>query len=400
MPINPSALSSPDPDDAAKERQDASDYVAETQQREEQPQRKRRTKAELIADAVVPAADAQIEVKDSGTGARIKRPWPEAVALVKGGQAEFVDKSLKYAVLKMEQQPIAESSAFAQPAQEERPLEAIDAARDAAAAASSDDPAEREVRYTIDGQALLKTALEQSDAPDDLVVWQAENGESGKMWTKEWDLLAQSPPMLPENQEQPASSPSTTSVPPDAELGDEVRVGSETLRVGHGGVLTTSPVAVNGEVVRPRRRWQRQLGAGSNGPWESTLLRTDETSKAVEPVSQNGHGDGPVVQTERLPHTQEQFGTNVLKLGTGTLDKIGLPDYSSLQIGPITISRTVLDDGRRHTETVKGREVTVITAAVEAFEEMDNTVEFIGARFRGQLQSFLEATGALKQPVS
>src|SRR3954464_3076907 len=119
MPINPSALSSPDPDDAAKERQDASDYVAETQQREEQeqPQRKRRTKAELIADAVVPVADAQIEVKDSGTGARIKRPWPEAVALVKGGQAEFVDKSLKYAVLKMEQQPIAASSAFAQPAQ-------------------------------------------------------------------------------------------------------------------------------------------------------------------------------------------------------------------------------------------------------------------------------------------
>jgi hypothetical protein len=37
---------------------------------------------------------------------------------------------------------------------------------------------------------------------------------------------------------------------------------------------------------------------------------------------------------------------------------------------------------------------------VESFEEMDNTLEFISARFRGQLQSFLEATGALNQPVS
>jgi hypothetical protein len=392
MPINPSALSSPDPDDAAKERQDASDYVAETQQREEQeqPQRKRRTKAELIADAVVPAADAQIEVKDSGTGARIKRPWPEAVALVKGGQAEFVDKSLKYAVLKMEQQPIAESSAFARPAQ------------------PSDDPAEREVRYTIDGQALFKAALEQGDAPDDLVVWQADNGESGKMWTKEWDLLAQSPPMLPENQEQPTSSPGTTSVPPDAELGDEVRVGTETLRVGHGGVLTTSPVAVNGEVVRPRRRWQRQLGAGSNGPWESTLLRTDsdEPNKTTEwvdlgePVNQNGHGDGPVVQTERLPAEVERVSELMWKVGTGILEKIGLPDYSSLQIGPISASRMVVDDGRRSEVTIGDRKALVPTAVIEVFREAMDVTEYIARHQRGELVSFLESTGALRQPVS
>jgi hypothetical protein len=56
-----------------------------------------------------------------------------------------------------------------------------------------------------------------------------------------------------------------TNVPPDAELGDEVRVGAETMRVGHGGVLTTSPVAVDGEVVKPKRRWQRELGSGPTG---------------------------------------------------------------------------------------------------------------------------------------
>jgi hypothetical protein len=286
MPINPSALSSPDPDDAAKERQDASDYVAETQQREEQeqPQRKRRTKAELIADAVVPAADAQIEVKDSGTGARIKRPWPEAVALVKGGQAEFVDKSLKYAVLKMEQ----------------------------------------------------------------------------------------------------------------------------TLRVGHGGVLTTSPVAVNGEVVRPRRRWQRQLGAGSNGPWESTLLRTDsdEPNKTTEwvdlgePVNQNGHGDGPVVQTERLPAEVERVSELMWKVGTGILEKIGLPDYSSLQIGPISASRMVVDDGRRSEVTIGDRKALVPTAVIEVFREAMDVTEYIARHQRGELVSFLESTGALRQPVS
>jgi hypothetical protein len=199
-----------------------------------------------------------------------------------------------------------------------------------------------------------------------------------------------------------------------------VRVGAETMRVGHGGVLTTSPVAVDGEVVKPRRRWQRELGSGPNGPWQSTPIggtvpAHPESGAFAEAPAQNGNGHAeqvsdvveqavrsgePVVQTERLPHVQEEVATGVLKLGTGTLDKIGLPDYSSLQVGPITISRTVLDDGRRHKEVVRGREVTVISAAVEAFEEMDNTVEFIAARFRGQLQSFLEATGALKQPVS
>src|SRR4051812_36327780 len=110
MPINPNALSSPESDENPPSEAAAASLAGATNEQEDasaQPQRKRRTKAELIADAVVPTADAQIEVKDSGTGARIKRSWPEAVALVKSGQAEFVDKSLKYAVLKMEQQPIA-----------------------------------------------------------------------------------------------------------------------------------------------------------------------------------------------------------------------------------------------------------------------------------------------------
>jgi hypothetical protein len=261
----------------------------------------------------------------------------------------------------------------------------------------SDDPAEREVRYTIDGQALLKIGESER-----IVSWADYRGENGTMTDVEWGLLSESPPMLPENQEQPASSPSTTSVPPDAELGDEVRVGSETLRVGHGGVLTTSPVAVNGEVVRPRRRWQRELGAGPDGPWEAKLLHTDsdEPSKAVEPVSQNGHGDGPVVQTERLPAEVERVSELMWKVGTGILEKIGLPDYSSLQIGPISASRMVVDDGRRSEVTIGDRKALVPTAVIEVFREAMDVTEYIARHQRGELVSFLESTGALRQPVS
>jgi hypothetical protein len=383
MPINPNALSSPQPpeqttlDDAAAQTDQPTDQPATT---EEPPKRQRRSKAQMIADAVVPADDALIEVKDAGTGAKVQRPWLEAVQLVKDGKAEFVDKMLKHAVSKMEQQQVADSGAFT----------------------PSEDPAAREVRYTINGEALLKTAVEQSDAPDDLVVWQAESGESGKMWTKEWALLSTSPPVG-----------AVSNVPPDAELGDEVRVGSETLRVGHGGVLTSSPVAVDGEVVKPKRRWQRALGAGLNGPWESTILRTDdkppvdvdpaELSKAVafeQKAAQNGHGDGPVVETERLPAEIERVSLLTWKVGTGILDKIGLPDYSSLQIGPISASRMVVDDGRRSEVTIGDRKASVPTSVLEAYREIMDVTEYIARHQRGELVSFLESTGALVQPVS
>jgi hypothetical protein len=216
MPINPSALSSPEPEPTTPQDTSGDAPISVPAADAEQPQRKRRTKAELIAAAVVPAPDALIEVKDAGTGAKVQRRWSEAVALVKANQAEFVDKSLKYAVLKMEQEPVAASSAFAQPAQ------------------PSENPAEREVRYTVDGQALLKVG-----EANGLVSYSDEHGER-TMRVDEWELLSMSPP--PRD-----GGAASSNVPPDAELGDEVRVGAETMRVGHGGVLTTSPVAVDGE---------------------------------------------------------------------------------------------------------------------------------------------------------
>src|ERR1044072_8706972 len=114
MPINPNALSSPEPDEqppseaaaaslagVTNENEDPSAQVTDQASHDvpgEPAKRTRRTKAQMIADDV-PAPAWPFEVKDSGTGATVTRPWAEAVELVKADAAEFVDKSLKYAVL-------------------------------------------------------------------------------------------------------------------------------------------------------------------------------------------------------------------------------------------------------------------------------------------------------------
>jgi hypothetical protein len=331
MPINPNALTPSEPDEGAADTMAATtDASAAAEVSGEEPKRKRRTKAELIADAVVPADTDEVEIKDAASGAKVKRPWLEAVELVKTEKAEWADKAMKYAVIKMEQQPVADSGAFDQPA-----------------------------------------------APQVTEI-------------------------------------GGPSCPPEASLGDEVRVGSDTLRVGHGGVLTNSPIAdSDGKPVKAKRRWQRQLGSGLNGPWESVALTQigdskpifDTPAKApeIEPVS-NGNGAPTTPPVLAAPEGQEAEITQVSavtwKVGTGILEKIGLPDYSSLQIGPISASRMVVDDGRRTTVILGTKTVEIPTAVVEVFKDACNVVEFVARYQRGELVSFLESTGALKQSVS
>jgi hypothetical protein len=385
MPIKRDILGTPDPDEPTPGQlsMDEPETTQEPSTADSEPaKRKRRTKAEMIADAVVPETEDMIEVKDSSTGAKVQRLWHEAVELVKSEKAEFVNKELKYALAKFEQQQQA-ALALAQP---------------------SDDPAERDVRYARNGEALLKTG-----EANGVVSYSDEQG-SGTMTVDEWNLLSMTPP--------PADA-TPSNVPLEAELGDEVVVGAETMRVGHGGVLTTSPVAVDGEVVKPKRRWQRELGSGFNGPWQSKIVggnvpaRVKSAASSEVPV-QNGKGDDsqpdviaqavrsgePVVQAERQPVTYEQVSPVEWKIGTGVLEKIGLPDYSSLQIGPITASRSVIDDGHRTTVTIGNREAVIPTVAVEIGQVASDIVEYIARYQRGELVSFLESTGALKQPVS
>jgi hypothetical protein len=295
----------------------------------------------MVADAVIPGDSEMVEVKDLNTGAKIQRNWRDAVALVQSGAVEFTDKAMKYALEKEAQQ-------------------------------SSEQP--------VPDQPVATENIEQP---------------------------------IPGGDEVPAGVPSA-NVPPDAQLGDEVRVGSETLRVGYDRALTNSPVAdANGEVIRPARRWQRELGAGLDGPWQQTPLTMigeprpilEKSDAPIEKDSQNGNG--VTVQTERLPREMEELGDNLVKIGTGILEKIGMPQVeqfasaSQFQVGPITASRTIFDDGRRTPITFDdGREGEVITAVVEGYELLENTVEYVAKRFRGQLFSFLAATGAIKQSVA
>lgn len=307
MPINPSALGG----------------TPEEQPPADEPKgRTRRTKAQMIADAVVPANDEQVDLKDSGTGAKIQRPWLVAVEMVREGKADWAEKSMKYALMKFDQEKVA--GAFAEPTVEQG------------------EP------VSLEEQVLSHQAV----------------------------------------------------VPPDAEVGDEVSVGSDTFRVGHGRVLIdgSRPISVDGKIVKAKRRWRRELGSGANGPWEAVPY----PSPAVAPdkSESNGKGADVTVQTERQPMDVLQVGELEWKVGSGILEKIGLPDYSSLQVGPISVSRFVMDDGRRSTVQIGSREATIPTAVVEAFQEITDVVEYVARYQRGELISFLESTGALKQPVS
>jgi hypothetical protein len=354
MPINPNSLSSPEPDDHTPDeiadKVEHDDLAEESQvdpqtpgtseeiAQETQSKRTRRTKKQMTADAVVPADDEVVLIKDVGTGAKLERQWLVALELVRGGQATFADKAMNYAMAKYD---------------------------------------------------------EQKKNPEQL----------GAQEPAETDVPSDPTPAL-----EPTVASGMLAAPEGAALGDQVVIGAETYTVGHQNTLVKGQVtAGSGEIVVPKRIWQRELGAGPEGPWMSRVLSSepDEPTVPVEQAEEklvveqasNGKADIDVVP-ERIPHTVDEIAPGTFKVGTGMLEKIGLPNYSSLQIGPLTLSRTVQDDGRRTKTTVNGREATVIAAVVESFEEMDNTLEFISARFRGQLQSFLEATGALNQPVS
>jgi hypothetical protein len=308
MPINPNALGASEPETgpgiSAPTPQEAREDAA---QAAEQGKRKRRTKAELIADAVVPGNQDQVDLKDGDSGAKIQRPWLVAVEMIRDGKAEFADKSMKYAMLKYDEQKAA---------------------------------AEREAKSP---DATGDTDQGRSESPADEVTAGAA---------------------------EPVKS---AHIPDDAQPGDEVKVGEDTFRVGHGGVLTTSPVQT---------------------------FDTGDATPATVPVSNGNGGSEITVESKTQPVDVQKVGQIEWKIGTGILRKIGLPDYSSLQVGPISASRLVLDDGRRSKVVINGREAIIPTAVIEGFREVSDTVEFVANYQQGELVSFLEATGVLTQPAS
>jgi hypothetical protein len=124
MPINPNALSGAQSEASeseveeriTQEREAEAQQVEQTRQEIEAaqpavaetssvdaPKRTRRTKAQMIADAVIPAETDVVELKDAGTGAKIERQWLVALELVRDGKAEFADKAMKYSMQKWDQ---------------------------------------------------------------------------------------------------------------------------------------------------------------------------------------------------------------------------------------------------------------------------------------------------------
>jgi hypothetical protein len=318
MPIKPDALPTPEPDETPQPAPEAT----------EPAKTGRRTKKQMIADAVIPAPLDRVEVKDTGTGVKVMRSWVEAVSSVASGTAEFTNRAHHYAMLK--------------------------AAEEGQAPPAPETPADPEPSPAAETPDLGRHSGKplETNAPD---------GHR----------------LAPEN----------------AELGDEVIVGSETYFVGHGNRLVQGIVSNgSGDPVQARHRWQRELGSGEDGPWQSTPLA--QTPLEAPPAT---------VEREQLPTTFEPISTGSIRVGTGILDKIGLPsrggEWSSLQIGPITSSREVDDDGRRTVITLNGKEQSVPTAALEAFHEVAALVEYMGNYMRGELASFLETQGVVLTPL-
>lgn len=372
MPINPSALGAPTPDEKPPE----------------EGKRKRRSKAELIADAVVPANDEQVKLKDSGTGAKIDRPWLVAVEMVREGKADWADPSMKYALMKFDQQKV--KGAFEPPA-------AGDAA-DVDGLKLRWDKLQEAIDEAKPGEVEKITTLseESENVRNEIISLGGADPADPEGSHPASDAVARGAFMPDTGQE--SGKKGDVNVPPDAEVGDEVRIGSETYRVGHGRLLVQGMIAESGsnELIHAKRRWQRELGSGSDGPWESTML----TPPSQEQSANNGHGGAVTVETETQPPQVERVSQLEWKIGTGILQKIGLPDYSQLQVGPVNASRMVIDDGRRTTVQVGSRTAQIPTAVIEGFQEVTDAVEYVARYQRGELVSFLESVGALTQPVS
>lgn len=345
---------------------DATPPLASDQQESKPAKRTRRKKEDLINDVVIPGQDDTIEVKFTATGNKGERPWNIAVELFREGKVEFVTKDptgidLKYAVEKMDRQQSGDPPAPKSP---------------------DLDPSSTE-GLTLRWQKLQEMIGEQHPGSD----IEALNEES-ELVRKQIVELGGSDPAAPDTGAE-SGKKGSESVPPDADVGDIVRIGADTYRVGHGGVLTQGPVSVDGEPALPKRAWQRELGTGGNGEWQVVETFPQD---AVKPPS-NGHKDAPVEQQVVDPEMRE-VAPGIWKVGTGVLEKIGLPEYSSLQIGPNTMSTAVLDDGRRtKTKMPHGdeREVVVPTAVVEAYGLCADTVEYVSSLQRRQLIAFLEA---------
>lgn len=357
---------------------------------------RRRTKKQLIEAAEIPADGTIFKMKLPEGEAEV--PWPEAArrfieAGGKGKGVDFVDTADRYRAWKWAE------SLSAPPAQQ---------------AADSDQHEEiKKARLHEDG-SVWDYSREMNHEGTDLVIFTVRGGD-GQEFSVPANAWEQMPVYVDPDAKPVEDQPAVLGdLPSDAQVGDEVRVGSDTFRVGHGGTLTSSPVSVDGKVLKPHRRWQRELGAGPGGQWQATIVgpeyeeqlagagqATDTVTPSVASqleaqVAESVEKTGEVKPGEARSFTAsdlDHVGLNVWRVGSGLLEKIGLPDYSALQVGPITASRQVVVTGDERLQITRenGSVITAPREVVEGILEAGHAVEIAARIIRADALSFIAA---------
>lgn len=370
--------------------------------------KKRRTKKELIAAAVIPADDIKVAIKFKATGTEGDREWPIAVGLVKEGKAEFVDKGLKYAVLKMDQNAEgggagAGGSAPAANRKVGEKLDSLETRWVALQAKVDEAKGEQEIRdLSAEAENVREeiTSLGGQDPTIDEAYARREKGE-------------------PQSLRFPKDGPRHVPLPDAAEIGDEVVINGSTSYIGHGHTMISASPHNDAGVIEANGRW-----AKTDNGWNYTDLKKERTAARAseegfhDPAAGDKLEDGNrsitkaasqaagitkdgekntqgdlVIQREAVGQGAELVDVNLglWKVSMGYLEKIGLPDYSSLQIGPASAQRHILDDGRRIVVAMHGREVEIPAVVAEAMQEAAQVCEYVMRAERQAMVNFLEA---------
>lgn len=360
MPINLDALSGEDKKDEKAE---------EVSKPAAKAKAKRRTKTELIADATIPGDEENVEIKMTQNGSKVERPWLVAVELFREDKAEFVDKSLKYAVLKMDQQKEGGSD-FTQ----------------SSSGAAQASPNADEIDGLTKRWSELQERLDNLDSQTESTEHETLTEESDMVRVKIMELGGQDPASDEAYQQRAGSA----LIPEGAELGDEIIINGDKSYVGHGGFLTQISPSVSKDdmtMVKPKRRWIQ-----TDGEWSSSDFALASSPPAAAPKPASAPQPKTVEsETVKVPGSVEQVSELVYKVSGGYLEKIGLPDYSSFQIGPTMVQHHVVDDGRRVEVEMGGRTVKLPASVVEGLQECFQISEYVMRAERQAAINFLEA---------
>lgn len=330
--------------------------------------RKRRTRAELIADARIPDDAELVEVVFEATGVTGERPWETAVKLAQQGKIEFVDKSMKYSLLKHLQ---------------------MTGDGDPPVSSDDDDEGEKLEVLVVKWNDLQKQLDDVSD--DDLDEIRRLSAKAQDVRERIIAVGGEDPdgdePSGASNSGKDVGKKSSVSVPPDAMVGDEVVRDDEVYYVGHGHMLIQHPPSKDGEFIDPAQRWSLVGDEWAAASIEKKTAKTAKPAKKSDAKPEAIEATGP----QLVEQSTQQVNIGLWKVSMGYLEKIGLPEYSSLQIGPCSAQRHVLDDGRRTTVAMHGREVEIPTSVVEAMQEAGQVCEYVMRAERQAMVNFLES---------